>query len=102
MTDRCLMCLSPRVCGHPSLSQRVGRDLSKLFASEQRQTTVSLIILWFAICYGSYGISTWILTIFESIDVSVVCATVFLFQTLLHASATGHQFVRARALHVTS
>jgi hypothetical protein len=51
--------------------QRLRGDLAFLLTAEQRQTTLCLAVLWFALCYGSYGIGSWILAIFEQIGVRV-------------------------------
>lgn len=51
----------------------------QLFSPPLRKTTLILLVIWFTLCFGSYGISTWISELFMNIGVSNVYADAFIF-----------------------
>lgn len=50
-----------------------------LFNPALRYTTICLIFIWFTLCFGSYGLSTWISVLFEDIGLSNAFADSFIF-----------------------
>lgn len=53
--------------------------LARLFAPSLIKTTLVLMVIWFMLCFGSYGISTWISELFIDIGVSNAYADAFIF-----------------------
>ena len=54
-------------------------SISCLYARDLRWTTFPLQVLWFGLSFGSYGILTWINTIFDQIHLDDVYTTSLLF-----------------------
>lgn len=50
-----------------------------LFSPSLRFTTINLIIVWFTLSFGSYGLATWISVLFEDIGVGNAYAESFIF-----------------------
>lgn len=50
-----------------------------LFSRHLRTTTLRLIIIWFTLCFGTYGLNTWISTIFRDIGIKNEFMPTFLF-----------------------
>jgi len=61
------------------LSKLKGSTLAKLFAPSLLKTTLVLAVIWFTLCFGSYGISTWISELFIDIGVTNAYADAFIF-----------------------
>ena len=56
-----------------SISESIKKTFHGVFAvfeKDLRFSTIYLIIIWFTLCFGSYGISTWISSIFFSMGMS--------------------------------
>jgi MFS family permease len=52
---------------------------SKLYAPEMKQVTWPLQMVWFSLCFGSYGLLTWINTIFKEVHLENVYFNALLF-----------------------
>mmetsp|Transcript_8943 Transcript_8943/g.13438 ORF Transcript_8943/g.13438 Transcript_8943/m.13438 type:complete len:486 (+) Transcript_8943:92-1549(+) len=50
-----------------------------LFRPELIRTTVNIMLIWFTLSFGSYGLSTWITVLFEDIGMGNVYASAFIF-----------------------
>ena len=50
-----------------------------LFQEELLKTTVVLLVIWFTLCYGSYGISTWISELFVDVGIANAYLASFIF-----------------------
>jgi MFS family permease len=50
-----------------------------LFQGSLRSTTVRLMLIWFTLCFGTYGLNTWISTIFRDIGIGNEFVPTFLF-----------------------
>jgi len=50
-----------------------------LFSPALLKTTTVLLVIWFTLCFGSYGISTWISELFVDIGVSNAFEDAFIF-----------------------
>ena len=61
------------------LSALTSSTLAQLFSPALRKTTIVLLVIWFTLCFGSYGISTWISELFVDIGVSNAFADAFIF-----------------------
>ena len=44
--------------------------LRLLFSSDLKRTTITLMVIWFTLSFGSYGISTWISVLYENVGIS--------------------------------
>jgi MFS family permease len=53
--------------------------LKTLFSNKLSTSTILLMSIWFSISFGSYGISTWISTLFNDIGVTNAYAAAFIF-----------------------
>lgn len=54
-------------------------SLFTLFAAPLFPTTVSMAVTWFCLCFGTYGISTWITVMFASIGLDNPYACSFIY-----------------------
>ena len=52
---------------------------AKLFSPSMIRNTLVLSVIWFSLCFGSYGISTWISELFMDIGVTNAYADAFIF-----------------------
>mmetsp|Transcript_12240 Transcript_12240/g.18533 ORF Transcript_12240/g.18533 Transcript_12240/m.18533 type:complete len:400 (-) Transcript_12240:156-1355(-) len=50
-----------------------------LFRPELIRTTLNIMLIWFTLSFGSYGLSTWITVLFEDIGMGNVYASAFIF-----------------------
>lgn len=50
-----------------------------LFSPALLKTTIVLLVIWFTLCFGSYGISTWISELFVDVGVSNAFEDAFIF-----------------------
>ena len=57
----------------------VRRGLSKLYAPQLRATTLPLQMIWFSLCFGSYGILTWINSLFVAVHLENIYFNSLLF-----------------------
>lgn len=72
--------LSPSSSSSSSSSQN--QDTSTivlLFSDKLRRTTIILMIIWFTLCFGTYGISTWISTLFSDVGIGNPYMATFIF-----------------------
>lgn len=71
----------------PSLSRRRHRRpsmkgfdrMKAVFGGPLRLTTLRLMVVWFTLCFGTYGLSTWISSIFKVIGIENEFLPTFLF-----------------------
>ncbi|DBA01131.1 TPA: hypothetical protein N0F65_001759, partial [Lagenidium giganteum] len=57
----------------------VAESLQLLFDPMLRATTVSLLLSWFCLSFGSYGLATWITVLFKRINLSDPFANAFIY-----------------------
>ncbi len=66
--------------GAASWSTRLGLGrLALVFSGPLRLTMVRLTVVWFTLCFGTYGLNTWISTIFRDIGIKNEFLPTFLF-----------------------
>lgn len=53
--------------------------IALLFQGDLYRTSVTLIIIWFTLSFGSYGMSTWISTLFSDVGIGNPYAAAFIF-----------------------
>jgi MFS family permease len=53
--------------------------LGLLFQGSLLRTSVTLIVIWFTLSFGSYGMSTWISTLFSDVGIGNPYAAAFIF-----------------------
>eukprot|EP00978_Attheya_sp_CCMP212_P016475 scaffold43175_cov50-Attheya_sp.AAC.3 len=63
--------------------------MSQLYTPYLRGTTIPLQIVWFSLCFGTYGLVTWINVLFVAVDLTNVHANALLFAV---ASLPGNVF----------
>lgn len=86
-TSATVLSSGPSSSSSPSLARRRHRRLSMkrfesvnaVFAGPMRLTTVRLMVVWFTLCFGTYGLSTWISSIFKVIGIQNEFLPTFLF-----------------------
>lgn len=86
-TSATVLSSGPSSSSSPSLSRRRHRRLSMkgfdnvnaVFGGPLRLTTVRLMVVWFTLCFGTYGLSTWISSIFKVIGIQNEFLPTFLF-----------------------
>jgi MFS family permease len=61
-----------------ALSQGLKR-VALVFSGPLRLTTLRLTVVWFTLCFGTYGLNTWISTIFRDIGIKNEFLPTFLF-----------------------
>lgn len=69
--------VSPRQRGKAWL--KVLESVAGVFRGSLRLTTLRLMVVWFTLCFGTYGLSTWISTIFKVIGIKNEFLPTFLF-----------------------
>ncbi len=70
---------SPSISSDPSSASKVLSTLALLYGIKFRLTTIVLMIIWFTLSFGSYGISTWISLLFADVGISNPYAASFIF-----------------------
>lgn len=63
----------------PDSQSSVFSALSLLFSPSLRTSTIVMLFIWFTLCFGSYGITTWIAVLFDDIGMSNPYFDSFLF-----------------------
>uniref|UniRef100_A0A7S2UED8 Major facilitator superfamily (MFS) profile domain-containing protein n=1 Tax=Attheya septentrionalis TaxID=420275 RepID=A0A7S2UED8_9STRA len=73
----------------PRWTDRWFGRMSQLYTPYLRGTTIPLQIVWFSLCFGTYGLVTWINVLFVAVDLTNVHANALLFAG---ASLPGNLF----------
>jgi MFS family permease len=55
------------------------KSLTLLFEPKLAPTTLLYMLIWFTLCFGSYGLSTWISVLFDAIGMGNVYLSSFIF-----------------------
>ncbi len=74
--------LTGAAASHPSQhgGKMQGMDrIRSVFAGSLRLTTLRLMVVWFTLCFGTYGLSTWISSIFKDIGIQNEFLPTFFF-----------------------
>lgn len=64
---------------NPRNEKSVTSLLTLLFGHQFRRSTIVLLIIWFTLSFGSYGISTWISVLFSDVGIGNAYAASFIF-----------------------
>lgn len=55
------------------------KSILVLFSENLYKSTLLYMVIWFTLCFGSYGLSTWISVLFEDIEMNNVYLNSFIF-----------------------
>ena len=64
---------------HGTVSALEQSTIGLLFQGALRRTSLTLLVIWFTLSFGTYGMSTWISTLFSDVGIGNPYAAAFIF-----------------------